>query len=363
MPRDTYQTIVNQLQYAPNHWIWNPKAERRWMFSADPSYPCAILKYNGKQCNDDNPQHRLAIYSPEDCLGQGKFAVVHPAAVYSINYQFKEITYKKDKVVKAITHECTHSLRELIKSEYELGKESPHLGIKQPVFDKTWYLVMNRLPGTELFFLINDHIIDNFSTDERFQLTHQLLIALRDQVTSRGIIHRDIKPENILVDIQPDGITVNLIDYGFAINQDTQKNTFSGSRAYAAPEILLQRSYNEKCDLYSMAKVIALLWVLPESYNTFIKEVRKPPQLASMIKNLNTALEKAPLLKDCPALLNLISHMLAPDPETRPTLNESIEAFEYIDQNLPQKHHRARLFQPAEVPHPDDHPHEAPAPA
>ena len=73
------------------------------------------------------------------------------------------------------------------------------------------------------------------------------------------ICHRDIKPENILIN---DKNEVKIIDFGFAkIVKATHKNLFGkdGTVAYMAPEVLLLKNYNEKCDIWSIAFIFYIL--------------------------------------------------------------------------------------------------------
>lgn len=56
-------------------------------------------------------------------------------------------------------------------------------------------------------------------------------------------MHRDIKPENILID--PDTLTVKLIDFGFAKISDAPLNTnYMVTRWYRPLEIVLNLPYN-----------------------------------------------------------------------------------------------------------------------
>lgn len=71
------------------------------------------------------------------------------------------------------------------------------------------------------------------------------------------VMHRDIKPGNILFH---DGVT-KIADFGFAKfiemerkNQKAQHTTL-GTPFYMSPEILMERAYSAKCDIWSMGIV------------------------------------------------------------------------------------------------------------
>ena len=76
----------------------------------------------------------------------------------------------------------------------------------------------------------------------------------------RSICHRDLKPENLLVDDQ-DNDQIKIIDFGTAqeFDPDEKMSQLFGTAYYIAPEILLSKKYDEKCDLWSIGVIMYIL--------------------------------------------------------------------------------------------------------
>lgn len=80
------------------------------------------------------------------------------------------------------------------------------------------------------------------------------------------IIHRDLKPENLLVS---DKGNIKISDFGWAAIKegvDSMKNTFCGTFDYMAPEILENKPYNEKVDVWALG---VLLFELTQGFAPF----------------------------------------------------------------------------------------------
>lgn len=72
------------------------------------------------------------------------------------------------------------------------------------------------------------------------------------------IAHRDLKLENIMILKSSNDISIKLIDFGFAVNVESQKiNSFCGTPSYMAPEIILKKEYNPyKADIWALGIII-----------------------------------------------------------------------------------------------------------
>ena len=82
-------------------------------------------------------------------------------------------------------------------------------------------------------------------------ITAELIVAMQ-YVHSKNILFRDLKPENILIDREGH---IRLADFGLAKQNGTQNSkqiaqSFCGSPAYLAPEMLSRAGVTEAGDVY-----------------------------------------------------------------------------------------------------------------
>jgi len=79
---------------------------------------------------------------------------------------------------------------------------------------------------------------------------------------NQGIVHRDLKPKNIMIDNKSEKgkVTIKLIDFGMAtwFKQEEKLSKLMGTICFIAPEVL-ERKYNEKCDVWSCGVILYLL--------------------------------------------------------------------------------------------------------
>ncbi|KAJ2784154.1 hypothetical protein H4R18_001281 [Coemansia javaensis] len=116
------------------------------------------------------------------------------------------------------------------------------------------YLIMEYVAGGELFtHMANERI---FSEDQATFYAAELVLAIA-HLHRLGIVFRDIKPENCL--LSRTGHLV-LTDFGLsktALGEDGRTNTFCGTPAYMAPEILESSgSYDLSVDWWSLGVLI-----------------------------------------------------------------------------------------------------------
>ncbi|KAH7088858.1 kinase-like domain-containing protein [Paraphoma chrysanthemicola] len=81
-------------------------------------------------------------------------------------------------------------------------------------------------------------------------------------IHKNNVKHMDIKPKNILVRVRPQGVKVYIADFGiarsykFAADSETD-SPISLTRAYAAPEVVMQDKRGFSADIFSLGCVFA----------------------------------------------------------------------------------------------------------
>ena len=178
--------------------------------------------------------------------------------------------------VKTIIHKKTGQLRamKLIKKskEFNLDEIENLMLLNHPNILKLFeyyydekeniYIITEYIRGEELFNKIQE--VHRFSEEDSAVIIKSVLQAIT-YCHSRGIIHRDLKPENILIpsgNNKIDYTLLKIIDFGASVlKKDDGKISFRfGTPYYIAPEVL-QESYNEKCDVWSIGVILYLLLI------------------------------------------------------------------------------------------------------
>eukprot|EP01088_Endostelium_zonatum_P019356 TRINITY_DN6649_c0_g1_i2.p1 TRINITY_DN6649_c0_g1~~TRINITY_DN6649_c0_g1_i2.p1 ORF type:complete len:1133 (-),score=354.80 TRINITY_DN6649_c0_g1_i2:85-3483(-) len=107
-------------------------------------------------------------------------------------------------------------------------------------------------------------------------------------------LHLDLKPANLLIDAN---YTIKLADFGLSVMrqsaQDKHKTTGAvGSPLYMSPEMLCQKDYDEKVDIYSFGILLWELWAQKEPYEgrfTSLRELAEGVVLQGIRPNINDA--------------------------------------------------------------------------
>lgn len=88
---------------------------------------------------------------------------------------------------------------------------------------------------------------------------------------SKGIFHRDLKPQNIMLKESDTFDTIKLIDLGLA-DKFTKEGKYlynrCGTPGYVAPEVLQDKKYDLKVDVYSIGIITYLVLTGKEPFSS-----------------------------------------------------------------------------------------------
>ena len=107
---------------------------------------------------------------------------------------------------------------------------------------------------------LSDSINTHYEMSERDvqRLMKQVFSAVI-HLQGLGIMHRDLKPENLLLTHEDLKMaSVKISDFGLAC-KDEKSMTIAGTQNYIAPEIISNKAYDKRCDLWSLGVILFLL--------------------------------------------------------------------------------------------------------
>lgn len=199
------------------------------------------------------------------------------------------------------------------------------------------YLVMPLLEGVSLHRLLRRQ--RRLSVVETLEVLAHALAGL-EAAHAAGVIHRDLKPDNIFVDTNTSPWTVTLLDFGLAIQLEseqarlTRPGVMMGTPSFMAPEQFRGKPEDatDRLDIYSMGMVA---WTMLVGDSPFGED--STPRL--MLRHLTEAVP-APSTRvpEVPEGLDaLVLQMLEKDPQQRPNATQALDAARALLRGLPVK--------------------------
>lgn len=170
-----------------------------------------------------------------------QFRAMKVVKLDTINYQDDEHAFLKEiEMLSQLDHP------NIIKI-YEYFKDDLH-----------YYVITEFAHGGELYEKI--YTIKNYCEADAAIIMKQLLSVVF-YIHSRGIVHRDLKPENILLETSNSGdLSIKIIDFGTSnyFIKGEKLTLGVGTPYYIAPEVL-EKDYNNKCDIWSCGVIMYML--------------------------------------------------------------------------------------------------------
>ncbi|KAK9235634.1 kinase-like domain-containing protein [Lipomyces kononenkoae] len=190
----------------------------------------------------------LLLYDKKGKVGQGASGSVYVAAPLQ-----PPMSSKYGKVAIKQMDLASQPRKELIVNEILVMKESQHPNIvnfldaylREP---SDLWVVMEYMQGGAL----TDIIENNTLTEAQIATICLETCKGLQHLHHKNIIHRDIKSDNVLLDSQGN---VKITDFGFCARLTDQKNkraTMVGTPYWMAPEVVKQKEYGPKVDIWSL---------------------------------------------------------------------------------------------------------------
>jgi serine/threonine protein kinase len=108
-------------------------------------------------------------------------------------------------------------------------------------------------------------------SEETAKIYLRKILSALQHMHANNVVHRDIKPENIMLTKEGE---IKIIDFGLSKKQnkeDSMMKTIAGTPYYMAPEVICERKYSSKVDLWSVG---VLLYVFMCGYMPFMSDKR-----------------------------------------------------------------------------------------
>ncbi|KAF3901726.1 PAK-2p27 [Arthrobotrys entomopaga] len=260
-------------------------------------------------------------------VGQGASGSVYVAKINAnavsenaLNYAAQQSHSKRVNVAIKQMDLAHQPRKELIVNEILVMKESQHPNIVNflDAFLKgtsELWVIMEYMEGGALTDVIDNNPLEEdhiaticFETCKGLQHLH-----------SQKIIHRDIKSDNVLLDAQGH---VKITDFGFCAkltDQKAKRATMVGTPYWMAPEVVKQKEYGPKVDIWSLG-IMAIEMI--ESEPPYLNE--EPLKALYLIATNGTPALKKPdkLSKE---LKSFLAFCLCVDVKSRATAEELLQ--------------------------------------
>jgi len=225
--------------------------------------------------------------------------------------------------------------RKKLKNEAEILRQLDHPNIIKlyEIFEdkKYYYIIMEFLTGGELFEKITDEdFYGDFTEKDAANIMQQVFRGI-NYCHSNNVVHRDLKPENLLLESNvtseslggKKSMKIKIIDFGtsqqFEVGGKSKMEERYGTPYYIAPDVLNKR-YDEKCDIWSLG---VILYILLVGY---------PPFNGSDDKKIIDAVKKGEYTLDEPEwddvsdeAQDLVKQCLTYDPAKRASASAALE--------------------------------------
>ncbi|PHJ42066.1 serine/threonine-protein kinase [Vibrio sp. PID17_43] len=233
-------------------------------------------------------------------LGRGGMGVVYAA-------QRADETFEQDLAIKFIQANLSNVLdKRALFDEAQLLARLNHPYIAKVfdggLHDDSVYIVMERVFGQTLDAYLNAPPMEE---DDKLLLFKQICQAM-EHAHQHQVLHADLKPENILIDRnkRPKLIDFNLTQKVQSGHHELHSTLIAFSEKYASPEQQEGQFLTEQSDVYSLGKILALMFPNPAVWSDIYWITRRATQsnpkqryinVRALRKDIESVLERHPI--------------------------------------------------------------------
>ncbi|KFK35905.1 hypothetical protein AALP_AA4G051600 [Arabis alpina] len=255
-----------------------------------------------------------------------KFASGAHSRIYRGIYKQRAVAVK---MVRIPTHkeETRTKLEQQFKSEVALLSRLFHPNIVQFIAackkPPVYCIITEYMSQGNLRMYLNKKEPYSLSIETVLRLALDISRGM-EYLHSQGVIHRDLKSNNLLLN---DEMRVKVADFGTSCleTQCREAKGNMGTYRWMAPEMIKEKPYTRKVDVYSFGIV---LWELTTALLPF--QGMTPVQAAFAVAEKN---ERPPLPASCqPALAHLIKRCWSENPSKRPDFSNIVAVLEKYDE-------------------------------
>ena len=255
-------------------------------------------------------------FETKNVLGRGNFAKVFCVQSIETGRQYAVKAFQKAAIMKDPKE------RKCLQYEIKMLRAMRHDRVVrlEALYEGEHYIycLLELFKGSNLFKAL---ITKGYQPEAKsLAIIFQILEAL-EYMHGKKIMHRDLKPENIMLRSASDTIDIGLVDLGFATYESDYKNLFyrCGTPGYVAPEILNDRPYDCKADIFSAGVIfyILLSGVVPFYGKSYEEIVKRNSEAV-----INFSFPGSGSMRE--ATLDLLRRMLERDPMNRISARDAL---------------------------------------
>ncbi|KAL7889493.1 hypothetical protein AOLI_G00017510 [Acnodon oligacanthus] len=162
---------------------------------------------------------------------------------------------------------------------------------------------------------LTDYVYDSggYLLEEEGKVILRQLVEGMIDIHSKGVLHRDIKPENILIQMDPEGLQVYILDFGCGnVLTEDPYTSYYGTPEYTPPECFLGGSYQaEPCTVWQIGVVLFFMLIGHLPFYTSEEIISEEPDIQGQLSQ-----ECEDLLRSCldkrsesrPSLQDILQH-------------------------------------------------------